>query len=222
MGSVAPEAATASLSCSVTAYGDIARLDLVRNGRPAHTVEPRLPLDPGEIAVPVRLEWTAGGRDANGLERRAPNPGRFSADRRRSARRRSSRWARTGSCGRRRRANFHSQYGAQRGAIEVTLIGRPEGTVSVSTGPVQAEVTIAELAAKDRLELGRGEAGVLSLQRAIGGLSSLGTDTLTVGFEEPLAEESWYYARAILEDGEMAWSSPVWVAPPDDGRLTGR
>jgi len=221
MGSEAPAAATASLSCSVTAYRDIARLDLVRNGRPARTVEPHLPLDPGEIAVPVRLEWTAGGRDRTDwsgelrirggslLQTAFWSPAIIQVTKDRVL------WQATAR-------NFHSQYGAQRGAIEVTLIGRPEAAVSVSTGPVQAEVTIAELAAKDRLELGRGEAGVLALQRAIGGLSSLGTDTLTVGFEEPLAEQSWYYARVILEDGEMAWSSPVWVSPPDDGSLTDR
>jgi hypothetical protein len=22
---------------------------------------------------------------------------------------------------------------------------------------------------------------------------------------------SWYYARVVQEDGQMAWSSPVWV-----------
>ena len=25
------------------------------------------------------------------------------------------------------------------------------------------------------------------------------------------AGESWYYARVLQEDGQMAWSSPMWV-----------
>jgi len=28
---------------------------------------------------------------------------------------------------------------------------------------------------------------------------------------KPVKGESWYYARVVQEDGEMAWSSPVWV-----------
>jgi hypothetical protein len=34
-----------------------------------------------------------------------------------------------------------------------------------------------------------------------------------VTFEEKVLTPSWYYARVTLEDGEMAWSSPVWVSP---------
>jgi len=29
--------------------------------------------------------------------------------------------------------------------------------------------------------------------------------------ENPIKGESWYYARIIQKDGQMAWSSPVWV-----------
>ena len=29
---------------------------------------------------------------------------------------------------------------------------------------------------------------------------------------EPLAGESWYYVRVVQKDGNMAWSSPVWVS----------
>jgi hypothetical protein len=28
---------------------------------------------------------------------------------------------------------------------------------------------------------------------------------------EPQKGTSWYYARVLQEDGNMAWSSPVWV-----------
>jgi hypothetical protein len=25
------------------------------------------------------------------------------------------------------------------------------------------------------------------------------------------AEEAWYYVRVLQEDGQLAWSSPIWV-----------
>ena len=72
---------------------------------------------------------------------------------------------------------------------------------------------LAELASGGPVELGRGSDGALSLQRATGGLRSLGTRELTMSLEADVTVPSWYYVRATLEDGEMAWSSPVWIAP---------
>jgi hypothetical protein len=44
-----------------------------------------------------------------------------------------------------------------------------------------------------------------------------------VSFEEAVTEPSWYYLRVTLVDGEMAWSSPVWVHPlPRDGSFRKR
>jgi len=30
---------------------------------------------------------------------------------------------------------------------------------------------------------------------------------------EPPVEEDWYYLRVVQADGQMAWSSPIWVKP---------
>jgi hypothetical protein len=30
---------------------------------------------------------------------------------------------------------------------------------------------------------------------------------------QPLKQQAYYYLRVIQEDGNMAWSSPIWVAP---------
>ena len=30
--------------------------------------------------------------------------------------------------------------------------------------------------------------------------------------DDPVEGDSWYYARVVQEDGNMAWSSPVWVS----------
>ncbi|MGH9294523.1 MAG: hypothetical protein ACRD0B_04255, partial [Acidimicrobiales bacterium] len=109
--------------------------------------------------------------------------------------------------------NFRSQYGAQRGGVELTLIGSPEAEVSVATATLTGRVTLGDLDASPVVALGRSAAGELSLRRATGGLLSLGRKAASVELEDPVSEPSWYYARAILEDGEMAWSSPVWIAP---------
>ena len=37
----------------------------------------------------------------------------------------------------------------------------------------------------------------------------------TFALDTPLVETEWWYVRAIQEDTEMAWSSPVWVARAD-------
>ena len=44
-----------------------------------------------------------------------------------------------------------------------------------------------------------------------------GKDDLAGSFArvEPLDKTEWWYLRAIQEDTEMAWSSPVWFDPPE-------
>ena len=58
-----------------------------------------------------------------------------------------------------------------------------------------------------------GHPGVLALQPAVGALLGLGTRELDVSFpdDEILTGTCFYYARAFQVDGELAWSSPLWV-----------
>ena len=213
MGTEAPPTADACVTVSALGYRDVARLDIVRNGLVVHSVEPPLELGPREVAVPVRVEWStgelsrsdwsghlvvAGGRILQTAywspEIADVAPGRVS-------------WvAET--------RNFRSQYGTQRGGVEVTLIGSPAAAVRVTTAAGSGSTTIGELASSRRVELARSAAGTLALQHATGGLASLGSDQASATFEATVAAPSWYYARVTLEDGEMAWSSPVWVSPP--------
>jgi len=46
-----------------------------------------------------------------------------------------------------------------------------------------------------------------------------GRDDLSGTFAatEPVAGTEWWYLRAIQDDTEMAWSSPVWLNPPSKG-----
>ena len=66
--------------------------------------------------------------------------------------------------------------------------------------------------------------GELTLQTAVGALLGLGVRALDVQFEEgdfddgdfdgePSPGPTFYYARAFQVDGELAWSSPIWVGP---------
>jgi hypothetical protein len=212
MGTEARPSPDATIAVSALGYRDVARLDIVRNGLVVHSLGPPLELGPHEVAVPVRIEWLAGEAShtdwsghldiAGGriLETAYWSPEIVDVGRGRIS------WvAET--------RNFRSQYGAQRGGVEVTLIGSPASAVRVTTAAGSGSATLGELSRSPRVELSRSAAGTLALQHATGGLASLGSGQAAVTFEEKVLTPSWYYARVTLEDGEMAWSSPVWVSP---------
>ena len=53
------------------------------------------------------------------------------------------------------------------------------------------------------------------LQPAVGALLGLGARELDLDFDDDGSSvPAFYYARVIQVDGEMAWSSPIWVDPP--------
>ena len=57
--------------------------------------------------------------------------------------------------------------------------------------------------------------GELVLQPAVGALLGLGARELDLDFDDDgSSAPAFYYARIIQVDGEMAWSSPIWVDPP--------
>jgi hypothetical protein len=56
--------------------------------------------------------------------------------------------------------------------------------------------------------------GSLSLVRGTGGLSSLGSDRVNLELAESVDAPHWYL-RAFLVDGEMAWTSPIWLSPDE-------
>ncbi len=212
MGSEAPPAESVSIAAAAEGYCDVARFDLLRNGEVVHRIEADLGLAPSETAFPLRVEWAAGetGRsDWTGslrvgggriLETKywSPEIVEVSHD--------TIRWtAET--------RNFRSQYGFQRGGVELTVLGTPGTTVDIVTASMGGRTTLGDVARDRKIEIGHTAAGTLALQLATGGLVSLGTSTVRMDYEEPLSQPGWYYARVILEDGEMAWSSPVWVSP---------
>jgi len=48
----------------------------------------------------------------------------------------------------------------------------------------------------------------------VGGLVGLGASEHRLSWTDERPGPAWYYVRVFQTDGEMAWSSPVWVDPP--------
>ena len=52
-------------------------------------------------------------------------------------------------------------------------------------------------------------------------VASFGADALDAELDwddpAPPSREHFYYLRAVQRDGQMAWSSPIWVGPAADG-----
>jgi hypothetical protein len=212
MGAEAAPATTARLAVTAQGYCGIARVDVVRDAMVAHSLQPEPAVEKGEVAVAMRVEWSSGEdprADWSGyleveqgrvLETKFWSPEIVDAGPHRVA------WSA-------QTRDFCSQYGAQRGGVELTLIGSPQATVRIVTSALGGSTTLGELRSSGAVTIGRGTAGSLSLRQATGGLCSLGTNEVVAAFEEAVTAPSWYYARVILEDGEMAWSSPIWVTP---------
>jgi Protein of unknown function (DUF3604) len=201
----------------VEGYTDLARVDVVRNGEVVFATVPDLGLPEGWIAVPLRVEWGQSERTTAwdgeltvhaGEVLQTPywSPEVVQASRERVAWKDVTR-------------SFGEPYGAQRGGIELTVIGPPHATVSVKVGGRSADVSLGDLSRRSRLEL-PGEPGRLFVQRGIGGLSSLGAATLDLTWSDDGHDAAFYYVRAFQVDGEMAWSSPIWVTPTTGGEAT--
>jgi hypothetical protein len=206
------------LTVHARGYAELARIDILRDGRIVHMLrrEPRLP--PGHRRVDVRVEWgqadtttcwdgrlsVEGGRlvlpDYVGPEIVAMDSDRVE-------------WHHVTH-------SFGEPYGAQRGGVEVSVTGPADAQVIIDCAGRSVRIGLAELA--QRLARGPfapqdepGRPGRLALQPAVGALLGLGARAVDVSFrdDEPLRDTAFYYARAFQVDGELAWSSPLWVRP---------
>jgi hypothetical protein len=109
--------------------------------------------------------------------------------------------------------SFGEPYGAQRGGVECTLAGPPDASVRLRAGDRTGRFRLADLAGLAApLEL-PGAVGSFRVQPGTGGLSSLGSTSVDLRWTDEFADAAFYYVRVFQTDGEMAWSSPIWVTP---------
>jgi hypothetical protein len=195
-------------------YTDLARVDVVRNGAVAYSAVPQRPRPAGWIELAIRLEW--GGCDqtavwdgmltiAGGEIVRTP----FVCPEVTSVTTNELTWRNTTH-------SFGELYGAQRGGIDLSVTGPPEAVLSISSGQRRAEFALNELSSEPHQEI-TGGPGHFRIQPGVGGLSSLGRSRLDLSWIDETTDPAFYYVRVFQVDGEMAWSSPIWVSPPAEG-----
>jgi hypothetical protein len=210
MGGEATCSGPVELEAYVRGYGELARIDVVRNGEAVHSVLPDLALPDGWRAVHLRLEWGLGPETTDWSGALTVEGGRvvptayWSPEIVEVDDARVSWVASTKS--------FGEPYGSQRGGIEVTVIGPDDAVVNVKTAQAATSVPLAALG-RDVVEVPVA-AGRLRLQPGVGGLTGLGGSDRRVRWADPSGQPAWYYIRAFQADGEMAWSSPIWIDRP--------
>ncbi|MGH3629766.1 MAG: hypothetical protein ACRDRL_20310, partial [Sciscionella sp.] len=191
-------------------YTDLARIDIVRAGATVHSVLPELDLPAGWLRVPIRLEWGRGHAtvawdgtiDIEGGEiLQTP----FWSPEVTDASHHQLTWAAS-------TRTFGEPYGAQRGGIELTLVGPPTATVTLRTTHGHLTAPLGELAGRVTTMPVRCQ-GQFLIQPGFGGLHSIGAREHRLRWHDTVTEATWYYLRALQVDGEMAWSSPIWVNP---------
>ncbi|HST84477.1 MAG TPA: DUF3604 domain-containing protein [Kineosporiaceae bacterium] len=195
-------------------YTELARVDIVRNGTVVHVERPALDLPDGWVELAIRLEW--GGCDqttvwdgaltiAGGAIVQTP----FVCPEITAVTANEVVWRNTTH-------SFGELYGAQRGGIDVSVTGPPDAVISVRSGERRLELTLGALMAAPLQEI-PSPLGHFRLQPGIGGLSTLGTDRLDLSWTDDSLEPAFYYVRVFQVDGEMAWSSPIWVTTSGTG-----
>lgn len=194
-------------------FRDLARIELVRNGQTIRSHEPDLHLPDGWVQMPLRVEfgqsdvttdWSGRIQMPGGRIIRTPFWGPEVV----CATAQEVSWAATTK-------TFGEPYGSQRGGVEMTLVGPPEVNVELATAQGSVSVPLGKLLieAVEVTGLAPG-GGRLTLQRGTGGLVSLGTNEQRLTWADEPGRPAYYYVRVIQIDGEMAWSSPVWVDTP--------
>jgi hypothetical protein len=202
-----------TLTVHAEGYTDLARVDVLRDGVVVHATEAAYPVPEGHVAVPLRVEW--GGSDRTtvwdgrlridgGSVVQAPywSPEIVDVSETEVV------WTCTS-------ASFGEPYGSQRGGVEVTVVGPPDAKVTLTVGDLAHVSTLADLLERPMQDVPGGP-GHLRLQPGIGALVGLGTTSLDLTWTDPDPvpdRSAFYYVRVFQVDGEMAWSSPIWVDP---------
>ena len=191
-------------------YRDLAGIDVVRDGEVISTVRPPLDVPAGWLVLPLRLEWGRGGAVVDWSGQLTVTSGHvlrtpFWSPEITAVTDREVAWSAS-------TRSFGVPYGAQRGGVELTVIAPAGATVEVRTRHGQARITAADLATT-RVDVPVTAPGAFSIGPGTGGLTSLGGREHRLRITDQPTGPAWYYARVYQVDGEMAWSSPIWVEP---------
>jgi hypothetical protein len=212
MGGETRADATGTIAFDVRArgYADLAGIDVVRGGEVVHRVRPDHGLPAGWRVLPLRLEWGRGEAVVDWSGTLTVTGGRvlqtpFWSPEVVAVGERSVEWTAA-------TRSFGAPYGAQRGGVELTVLAGPDASVRVTTRHADAVLDPATL---DGAAVGIpvSAPGRFTIGPGVGGLASLGTRDLQIRFTDRVEAPTWYYARVYQVDGELAWSSPIWVDP---------
>ncbi len=211
MGGECAPAAPREVAAYARGYGELARVDLLRDGEVVHSVLPDLGLPNGWVAVPVRVEWGMSPTPTDWSGSLTVRGGEIV---------RTSHWSPEVVAAERHRVawaahsmSFGEPYGSQRGGVEVTVVGPVDAVVDVATAQGGLAVPLGRLPGRTVTVPTTGE-GRLMLQPGVGGLVGLGASEHRLSWTDERPGPAWYYVRVFQTDGEMAWSSPVWVDGP--------
>jgi hypothetical protein len=205
------------LSVHARGYRELARIDVVRNGVVVHSELPSLNLPAGWLTVPLRLEWGRNDVTTDCSGRLSVTGGEvvqtpFWSTDITAVSPISVSWTSTTK-------SLGPVYGSQRGGIEVTLVGPRDAGVEVAVGHGGLRVPLGELVSSV-VSVPLDGPGRMTIQPGTGGLSGLGTRERSLRFVDDAGGPAFYYVRVFQTDGEMAWSSPIWVdRPPSGGRI---
>ncbi len=217
MGSEVGWSGPRPLTVHARGYAELARVDVLRDGRVVHVVRGEPRLSPGHRRVDLRVEWGQADLTTRWDGRLSVDGGtlvlpEYVGPEVVAMDERVVQWRHVTH-------SFGEPYGAQRGGLEVSVRGPDDAQVRIACGGRSVRIGLGELA--ERLAVGPfaldggGGPGTLALQPAVGALQGLGVRDIDVTFvdEEAVEAGAFYYARAFQVDGELSWSSPIWVEP---------
>ncbi len=218
---------TDSVRWSLRAQGttELAEFAIFRNGEVLHVEGRERQATEGALTLVLEMIPSAQPVETDATLTLELSAGRFVSARRHRLKEESGAAKRPGWL---RRDARHVEYLEPRGYQglrapvdqRIGLVAADSDTVEMAMGEVSWSATVGELRQGGfaghadgwsiRFEPFGGSEAFVDPTRSLGvsGLETRGVD------ENPSSKASWYYARTIQVDGEVAWSSPVFVGPP--------
>lgn len=192
----------------VWAYREIARVDLIRNGTILETIRRPSSVPSGQIELPLQIDWGYVNEAIDWSGSLTIDGGRIVP---------TDWWSPQITAVSPTRVDWHDltldhpSRWPQRGGIEVSVQGAPGAAIEVVTPTARWSGTLQGLGGPDGVTVRGDRGGEVRIRQGIGGLTGIGASSLERTWAIGQGEPSWYYVRVILVDGEMAWSSPIWL-----------